>query len=84
MLYLEDEKGSSYIEYGNYSNQSNCDWIPIAEDFDDSKDYWSFDVLTNTFQVDKSSVGLLVSEYAVMDSGTSLAYFPSNDFDTLV
>jgi len=84
MFYLGSDSKDSYIEYGSNNDSTNCDWISISEDFDSANDYWSFDILENTFTVLGTQVGFIESNFAILDTGTSIIYIPSNDFDTLL
>ena len=76
-VYLANQNQTSYIEFGSYKgNTSNVDWIPTI-----GKAYWMIQMDYISY---KNTPIVLSHSNGVLDTGSSVIGFPTNDFQTII
>ena len=76
-VHLTNETDSSYIEFGSYQgNTSSVDWVPLAGKF-----YWMVNIASVSYKNTPMGLG---TDKGILDTGSSIIGFPSDDFKNVI
>lgn len=78
MLSLDYTHGTSYLDIGE-QDYTNTTCFGVAE-----HNYWSVPVQKDMVKVGETEIASNLAKFAVLDSGTSLMYFPAWMLNDLV